>query len=301
MKLNDAIEGFLESRRIDRGAADLTIDSYRRDLLQLASWLPPNTACENISLNDLNNFLASLRSEQKPTSIARKTSALRQFFKYCCLEHGLRDNPTEQLNSPGKPQTLPKFLTNEQVTALLAAADSGLHYGGSLAGALKLRDRAMIYLLYATGLRVSELISLETNSIDTSMGFLRVCGKGGKERLVPFAPIAGERLLEYRDNARPSLSPSSERLFIGRGGEPLTRQAFWKIIKKFALLAGLNRTLSPHVIRHSFATHLLQSGINLRSLQALLGHSDLSTTQIYTHVSPTHLKDAHRKFHPRGE
>jgi integrase/recombinase XerD len=159
----------------------------------------------------------------------------------------------------------------------------------------------MVYLLYATGLRVSELTQLDSHQVDLSMSYLRTRGKGNKERIVPFAPVAGEKLKDYQDHFRPQLKPETDLLFLNHRGFGMTRQAFWKVLKGLAMEAGLPDSLSPHVLRHSFATHLLQSGMNLRSLQMLLGHSDLSTTQIYTHITPEHLKEAHQQYHPRGE
>ncbi len=303
------IESFLESLRIDRGASDRTVDAYRRDLKQwLESLVPEGSGLDSVTPGELQRYLDDLHaSGQKATSVARKLSALRQFFKFCCLEKGFRQNPTEKLESPSLPKRLPKFLTEAQVGALLDAADSGLPYPGleeSLGDALRARDRAMVYLMYATGLRVSELVGLTTHQLDSEQGYVRVRGKGEKERIAPFAPSAGERVFEYMDRHRPRLRPGSDHLFIARPSDReaqgLSRQSCWKVLKQLASQAGLP-SLSPHMLRHSFATHLLHSGMNLRSLQTLLGHSDLSTTQIYAHVTPEHLKAAHRKFHPRGE
>ena len=256
---------------------------------------------ERVELVHLHGFLTHLHEQrQRSTSIARKTSALRQFFKFCCVELDLARNPAEQLHGPALAERLPKFLGIEDVSFLLSAVDTGLPYVRGNPAALKLRDGAMVYLLYATGLRVSELVGLSVHEVDLGLGYVRVRGKGDQERIVPFADIAGQRLKTYLDEGRPVLGAATDHAFVNASGMALTRQSFWKILKALALQAGLPSTLSPHVLRHSFATHLLQSGINLRSLQMLLGHSDLSTTQIYTHVTPEHLKTAHRKFHPRG-
>lgn len=310
------LEAFLEHLKLDRGVADLTLAAYRRDFVQFSQWLGDRPATSD----ELHCYVASLHSSgQKPASIARKISTLRQFYKFCCLERGLRENPAEQLRSPIQPARLPKYLTITQIEALLTAVAQGRHRPlGSedtlarthLHSALHARDRAMITLLYATGLRVSELVGLTTHDIDFAQDYARVKGKGGKLRIAPFAPIAREELQNYIDQFRPMLLPKKtsitaqtpEHIFLNHRGQPLSRQAFWMHLKDYAAAAGLQSSkISPHVLRHSFATHLLQSGMNLRSLQTLLGHSDLSTTQIYTHVSPEHLKDAHRKFHPRGE
>jgi len=297
------IQTFLEARRIDRGASDRTIEAYKRDLAQFAASLPEGLAPEKITADHLHSFIAYLhRQNQKPASIARKTSALRQFFKFCCLERRLTENPAENLEAPRQGQRLPKNLSTEDVTKLLAAADTGLSYSSDeRADAFRARDRAILYLLYATGLRISELTSLTPHDIDLQMSYLRVKGKGGKERIAPFATIAGDHLRSWIETHRSSLKPATDHVFINHRGFALTRQSVWKTLKEFALQAGISTTLSPHKLRHSFATHLLQSGMNLRSLQMLLGHSDLSTTQIYAHVTPEHLKSAHKKYHPRGE
>ncbi|MCM2321967.1 MAG: tyrosine recombinase [Oligoflexia bacterium] len=297
------IEAFLQAQRIDRGAADKTVEAYARDLRQFAAHLGEGRPLESLDRQELEAFIASLQKQgQKATSLARKVSVLRQFFKFCCLERGLRLNPAEQLPTPSLPRRLPKNLSLEQVTLLLAAADAGLDYREEkLKAALQARDSAMVYLLYATGMRVSELVGLTTFQLDLQMGYARVTGKGDKERIAPFAPVAGERLYRYLHEYRALLRPATDHLFLNHRGMALTRQAFWKILKDFALAAGVPTTLSPHTLRHSFATHLLQAGMNLRSLQTLLGHADLSTTQIYAHVTPEHLKSAHKKFHPRGE
>jgi integrase/recombinase XerD len=296
------IRSFLDSLRIDRGAADPTIEAYQRDLSQMAQSLPPGLGLAQIEASHLNDFLTRLYDQGlEASSIARKVSALRQFFKFSCLELGLKTNPAEQLRKPRQSRRLPEFLSVEEVTRLLEAADRGLPYERDPAGRLKLRDAAMVYLLYATGLRVSELCGLTAFGIDLQQGYVRVRGKGGKERIVPFAPAAGERVRRWMEEGRLALKPATDHLFLNPRGMALTRQSFWRILGEIAQQAGISRKISPHGLRHSFATHLLQSGMNLRSLQMLLGHSDVSTTQIYTHVTPGHLKEAHKKFHPRGE
>ena len=301
---------FIETLRIDRGASDRTIEAYRRDLTQYLGWLQAEGLEWNgVDGTELQNYLGVLSKQgQKSTSLARKTSTLRQFYKFCCLEKGLKENPADTLESPSQPKRLPKYLTPEQVNALLDAADRGIDYKApeKEIAALHARDAAMVYLLYATGLRVSELVGLTLHKIELQQGYVRVRGKGDKERIAPFAPIAGEKLKLYLDVFRPQLCPPShshshdQSAFVSHRGETITRQTFWKTLKNLAQNARIPSTLSPHMLRHSFATHLLQSGMNLRSLQMLLGHSDLSTTQIYTHVAPEHLKDSHKKYHPRG-
>jgi integrase/recombinase XerD len=300
---------FIESLRIDRGASERTIEAYRRDLQQFLNWLSAESLEWKFAEGpDLQNYMSVLsRRGQMATSLARKTSTLRQFYKFCCLEKGLKENPAEILESPAQSKRLPKYLTTEQVTALLDAADKGLEYKSirhkdpeKEIAALQARDAAMVYLLYATGLRVSELVGLTLHKIELEQGYVRVHGKGDKERIAPFAPIAGEKLKYYLDSHRNQLKPKDQSAFINHSGDMISRQTFWKTLRKLAENAKIPTSISPHMLRHSFATHLLQSGMNLRSLQMLLGHSDLSTTQIYTHVAPEHLKESHKKYHPRG-
>lgn len=304
-----AVREFLNSRRVDAGASRLTIEAYARDLRALSLYLSGKQEAgiilNQIAERDLSGFLSSLRAaKHRATSIARRVSVLRQFFKFCVVEYRLSANPAELIESPKIPKRLPKALTQEQVQALIQASIQGLEYreeSDAAREALRSRDRSMLLMLYATGLRVSELTGLLIGNIDTELGYLRVKGKGDKERIVPYAKLAGEALAEYLQN-RPTLKPTDEHLYSNaRDGAGLTRQSAWMILKKLAEMAGLGSRVTPHVLRHSFATHLLHAGMNLRSLQMLLGHSDLSTTQIYTGIAPEHLKEAHRKFHPRGE
>ncbi len=303
-KINDLMEDFLQCQRIDRGMAELTLSAYRTDLSQFSQWLQDHAIVSSLSdlkSQDIHEFLKFLSSLQlKPTSLARKTSALRQFFKFCVLEKGFEQNPTENLETPQLSNHLPHFLSIAQVDQLLEKVKEGLPYTGPQAQALRARDQAMVYILYATGTRVSELLQLTPHQLDLEQGYIKVQGKGSKERIAPFAPIAGDILWSYLQRWRAYLNPKSDCLFLNHRGEPISRQALWKILKALAEQAQISH-LSPHTLRHSFATHLLQSGIQLRSLQMLLGHSDLTTTQIYTHITPAHLKEAHRKFHPRGE
>lgn len=310
MKFSDALKLFLDARKIDRGSATPTITAYRHDLEQLACELPEksDTPIETIESEDLHRFLKKLHhAKAKPASVARKVSAIRQFFKFGMLELELTSNPADSLRSPAQAKRLPKFLSHESVERLLFALREGLPYAEPIRESLVLRDRAMVVLLYATGLRVSELVGLSLHEIDLSLDYVRVIGKGGKERIVPYARPAREAIQEYLERGRPELvrerlrqGEVAPRLFVSRRGEGLSRQSFWGTLKDLALLAGLDEEISPHRLRHSFATHLLQAGMGLRSLQALLGHSDLATTQIYTHVTPEHLKELHKKYHPRG-
>lgn len=303
MKFQTALDEFIQSQRIDRGSTAHTTAAYRRDLAQFAEWAGKDFAA-SIAAADaekLGKFLAHLsRSGQAASSVARKASTLRQFFKFCCLEKFLEHNPAEGLESPSLPARLPKAISTEDVERLLEAVIPYSVKSEKLLEAFQARDRAMVYLLYATGLRVSELVGLRMGQLELEQCYLRVRGKGDKERIAPFAPVAGEKLREYLSVRERLEKKRTDSVFLSREGEALRRESFWKIVKELALQAGISTSLSPHGLRHSFATHLLQSGMNLRSLQTLLGHADLSTTQIYTRVTPEHLKITHRKFHPRG-
>lgn len=293
---------FFDSLRLDRGASELTLQAYRRDLLQWRNTLTESPKLSQVSAQDLAQYITALhRQGLKPASISRKVSALRQFFRFLCLEHDLEANPAEHLHPPKGARKLPRHLSLEEVSKLLDSADQGLPYLRDPEQALRLRDSAMVYLLYATGLRVSELCGLQLGQVDLDAGYLRVKGKGEKERIVPFAQAAGQRIQIWLQAGRPGLKPLTDHLFLNPRGLALSRQSFWKTLGQIAIQAGITTHLSPHGLRHSFATHLLQAGMSLRSVQMLLGHSDVSTTQIYTHLSPEHLKQAHKKFHPRGE
>jgi len=285
--------------KIDQGASPHTLTSYARDLAQfeITSETPLLTRTET----QVQEFLKTLKKRGlKSTSIARKVSALKQFYQYCLREELTSENPTLFIESPVRKPKLPKAMDAQAIESLLKAADLGLPYQSAFKSALQARDRAMIYLLYATGVRVSELIGIEVSKCDLQAGIVRVMGKRRKERLVPFARIAGEIVHVYLTSGRPDLNPKTEALFLGERGAPLTRQAVFKILRKLALLANINPHLHPHMLRHTFATDLLKSGMNLRTLQMLLGHADLQTTEIYTHVAPEKLKEVIEKFHPRG-
>lgn len=293
------IHAFIDHLRIDKGSSKHTLLAYQRDLKQFETHFakPLNNAQEN----DIQSFLKKLKAdEQKSTSVSRKVSALKQFYKFLMREELIKEDPTLFIETPGKTQRLPKALSPEAMSELLKAADRGVAYESKLKAVLNLRDQAMLYLLYATGVRVSELITIEVSKCDIEASRVRVLGKRSKERIIPFAPLAGEILYRYVREARPLLQPDSEILFLGERGQPLTRQAFWKILRKLAALAGIQGSLHPHMLRHTFATDLLRSGMNLRSLQMLLGHADLQTTEIYTHVAPEKLKEVMDQYHPRG-
>ncbi|WP_300174425.1 site-specific tyrosine recombinase XerD [uncultured Aliivibrio sp.] len=291
------IERFLDTMWMERGLSENTLASYRNDLVKLLQWLEDNHyKCASISAMGLNEYQAYLvDKEYKQTSRARMLSALRRFFQYLHREKIRGDDPTALLMSPKLPQRLPKDLSEEQVNDLLEAPD--------VKDPLGLRDRAMLELLYATGLRVTELVSLTMENLSLRQGVVRVTGKGDKERLVPMGENAVDWIQTFLDQGRPALlgEKSSDVVFPSKRARQMTRQTFWHRIKHYAVIAGIDSDkLSPHVLRHAFATHLLNYGADLRVVQMLLGHSDLSTTQIYTHVATERLKQIHQEHHPRS-
>lgn len=289
------LDRFIDALWLEEGLARNSLDSYRRDLQKLAVCLETNgDALVNCDEQGLLRFLASeVREGAKPRSTSRFLSSSRRFFRFL-VTNGLRaDDPTLRIDSPKLPRALPKHLSESDVERLLAAPDVALPLG--------LRDRAMLELLYATGLRVSELVSLKSSSVSVANGVVRVMGKGGKERLVPMGEPAVEWIERYF-TARVALLNGKlcSALFVTVRGTSMTRQAFWYLIKRYAKLAGIEKPLSPHTLRHAFATHLLNHGADLRVVQMLLGHADISTTQIYTHVARERLKRLHAAHHPRG-
>ncbi|GLR77098.1 tyrosine recombinase XerD [Aliivibrio sifiae] len=291
------IERFLDTMWMERGLSENTLASYRNDLVKLLQWLEDNHyKCASISAMGLNEYQAYLvDKEYKQTSRARMLSALRRFFQYLHREKIRGDDPTALLMSPKLPQRLPKDLSEEQVNDLLEAPN--------VDDPLELRDRAMLELLYATGLRVTELVSLTMENLSLRQGVVRVTGKGDKERLVPMGENAVDWIQTFLDQGRPALlgEKSSDVVFPSKRARQMTRQTFWHRIKHYAVIAGIDTDkLSPHVLRHAFATHLLNYGADLRVVQMLLGHSDLSTTQIYTHVATERLKQIHQEHHPRS-
>jgi len=297
--MDPLIDLFIQHLKIDRGSSSNTLASYKRDLLQFEALSP--LPLQKRREKDIQSFLTFLKKKnQESTSIARKISALRQFYRFLLREGVLEDDPTLFIETPVHKKRLPKALNEGMLAALLRAADTGVPYQGEIAEALQLRDKTMIYLLYATGLRVSELITVQSRKVDVEGGLLRVMGKRNKERIIPFPPVVSDLLHRYWNGARPLLKPSSDTLFVGISGAPLTRQGFWKTLKRLAAMAGI-KNLHPHMLRHTFATDLLKSGMNLRVLQNLLGHADLQTTEVYTHVVPEQLREVIRRYHPRGK
>lgn len=291
------IERFLDALWMERGLSDNTLAAYRNDLNQFALWLQANHERDLISVDraQLTDYLA-LRSEQQrsPRSSARLLSSLRRFYTWCRRERLIEEDPTRLLSAPKLGRPLPDTLSEEEVEKLLDAPDSKTTLG--------LRDRTMLELLYATGLRVSELVTLREQQVSLRQGVVRVTGKGQKERLVPMGEVAIDWLHRYLAEARPDLAAGSmdEALFLTTRHSGMTRQAFWYLIKRYARQVGIQTHLSPHTLRHAFATHLLNHGADLRAVQMLLGHSNISTTQIYTHVAKARLQALHAQHHPRG-
>ena len=289
------IDGFCDALWLEDGLARTTLDSYRSDLLLLQRLLLEGPSITLASEAQLAQALAEFSRTHKRTSQARLLSTLRRFFGWLVVNGHRRDDPSLKLARPARSSRLPKVISEAQVEALLAAPDENTAQG--------LRDRAMLETLYASGLRVSELIGLTLGAVNADMGVARVLGKGAKERLVPLGEVAIDSIRRYQRDARPEMlgGQVSDALFVTRRGGPMTRQRFWALIKSYAIRAGMDSAkLSPHVLRHAFATHLLNHGADLRVVQLLLGHADISTTQIYTHVARERLKALHARHHPRG-
>ncbi|WP_425666834.1 site-specific tyrosine recombinase XerD [Vibrio tubiashii] len=291
------VEQFLDAMWMERGLSENTLASYRNDLSKLIQWMTANNyRLDFISLSGLQDYQTWLIDEgYKQTSRARMLSAIRRLFQYLHREKVRSDDPSALLVSPKLPKRLPKDLTEEQVDALLDAPDPN--------DPMELRDKAMLELLYATGLRVTELVSLTMENVSLRQGVVRVTGKGGKERLVPMGENAVEWIETFIRQGRSELlgETTSDVVFPSKRARQMTRQTFWHRIKHYAVIAGIDtELLSPHVLRHAFATHLLNYGADLRVVQMLLGHSDLSTTQIYTHVATERLKQLHSEHHPRA-
>jgi len=292
-----AIEAHLDHLWMQRGLSRATLAGYRRDLEGLARWLQRDLA--TASEVDLQEYLASRLAERRsPRSVARFLSAARGFYRHALDAGSIQVDPTANLSRPLLGRPLPESLTEDEVERLLAAPKSDDPLGEP-AG---FRDRTMLEALYATGLRVSELVSLTLTSLNLRRGTVQVVGKGGKERLVPMGETAMDWVESYTRTARPAIlkSRASPALFVSNRARAMTRQTFWHIVKRYAASAGIEREISPHTLRHAFATHLVNHGADLRAVQLMLGHADLSTTQIYTHVARDRLKSLHAEHHPRG-
>ena len=289
------LDAFIDHLWLEDGLSKNTLESYRADLTQFAHWLQQQQA-DLLQANQahIQQYLAIKFPLSKPRSIGRLIASMRRFYRYCLRENLIQIDPSLQIESPKLPRSLPKSLNEQEVEELLNAPDINQHIG--------LRDRAMLELLYASGLRVSELVTIKVNEVSTQDGVVRVTGKGSKTRLVPMGEEAADWIVQYLKLARPAILQKrmSDSLFVTNRATAMTRQAFWYLIKRYALQAGINKPMSPHVLRHAFATHLLNHGADLRVVQMLLGHSDISTTQIYTHVARERLKSLHSAHHPRG-
>jgi len=289
-----AVERYLESLALERGLAQATVSAYRSDLVRLSIALAKNgVALLDAKPEDLSKHLRDLRrKELSPRSIRRAIASIRGFFGHLVELGERRDNPAVNLVAPKLWRSLPRVLTPQEVESLLFAPDLSTPGG--------VRDRAMLELLYATGLRVSELVGLQLSQLRLDVGFLTAFGKGEKERIVPVGEQAEDRLGRYLSEVRPRLLKGRhEAVFVNLRGAQMSRQGFWKILRNYGVSVGIEK-LSPHVLRHSFATHLLEHGADLRAVQMMLGHSDISTTQIYTHVHAERLKSLYERFHPRS-
>jgi len=295
--VGDWIAEFINYLSVERGLALNTLESYGRDLRQYAEYLSAQDRrdLDAVSRDTIVGYLLHLQEQGKATAtIARRLAALKAFYQYLVRERVLQEDPTRNLESPKLQRRLPRVLTVSEVERVLRQPDPRVPGG--------MRDRAMLELLYATGIRVSELVSLNLGDVNMDQGYLRCFGKGAKERLVPIGSFALQSLRSYLAEARPHLvrEPREQCLFVNHHGHRLTRQGFWKIVKRYSQEAHIERSITPHTLRHSFATHLLENGADLRSVQEMLGHADISTTQIYTHLTQTRLKEVYARSHPRA-
>lgn len=294
-----SIDAFVDALWLEEGLSRNTLTAYRRDLTLYARWLTAGgRSLLQTTEADLNAYFAARHAATRATTANRRLTVFKRFFRWALRERRIDADPTLRLQAAKQPLRVPKTLSEAQVEALLAAPGEDTP--------LAVRDRTMIELMYASGLRVSELVGLKTFNISLSEHVLRVFGKGSKERLVPFGEVASQWLQRYLQEARPALlaGKQTDDLFVtvrgARAGEAMTRVMFWQLVKKYARVAGITAPLSPHTLRHAFATHLLNHGADLRAVQMLLGHADISTTTIYTHVARERLKTLHAQHHPRG-
>jgi integrase/recombinase XerD len=292
--MEQLIRNYCDFLIIEKRNSANTVQSYRRDIRRFADTCQVKTP-DAISTALLRSYLMQLReSGMASSSIARCLSSIKSFCRFLCNEDYLRENPAEILESPRLWRKLPRVISSEEVSAILESPNTDTSIG--------IRDKAMLEMLYATGVRVSELISLKTKDLDLEVGYLRSLGKGGKERVVPIGKIALDAVAVYMEKSRIVLlrGEKAEELFISRLGKKMSRQGFWKSLKNYTLLANVSGNVSPHSLRHAFATHLLENGADLRSVQEMLGHSDISSTQIYTHIMAKRMRDIHDRFHPRA-
>lgn len=297
--MEDELKDFIHYLIVEKGLAKNTIVSYERDLKSYTKFLK-NTE-KLTSLNEVNrtqiiHFLSFLKDQGKSSkTMARHVASIRAFHQFLLRERAVDHDPSVHIESPQMERSLPKVLNMQEVETLLDSPKANDHFG--------IRDKAMLELLYATGIRVSELIGLNMGDVHITMGFIRCVGKGNKERIIPIGKAATTALTHYIQEGRKhfvSKKHQDDSFFLNHHGRRLTRQGFWKILKRLAAEAGIEKELTPHTLRHSFATHLLENGADLRAVQEMLGHADISTTQIYTHVTKTRLKDVYSQFHPRA-
>jgi integrase/recombinase XerD len=290
------IDQFIDHLWLEDGLSKNTLNSYRFDLSIFVSWLAETKKVELLDVSELEiqEFLAFKFPTSKSRSISRLLATLRRFFRFLLRENKIKEDPTLKIQTPKIPKSLPKSLSEDEVEGLLKAPDIKTDVG--------MRDRSMLELLYACGLRVSELVGIQLTEVILSDGVIRVTGKGSKTRLVPMGEEAVDWIKKYLTESRQNIlnKQTSKFLFVTNRGGEMTRQAFWYLIKKYALMANIDKPMSPHILRHAFATHLINHGADLRVVQMLLGHSDISTTQIYTHVARERLKKLHQEHHPRG-
>lgn len=296
--MNDQLQDFLHYLVVERGLSQNTISSYKRDLkkyIQFQQEVEKIQSLEEVSRLHIISFLKHVKElGHSSKTIARHIASIRSFHQFLLRDKAVSHDPTVHIETPQPERTLPKVLSMEEVEQLLDAPELDTAFG--------LRDKAMIEVLYATGIRVSELIGLNLGDIHLTMGFLRCIGKGNKERIIPIGRAATESLENYINHARGKLvgKTKTDALFLNHHGNRLSRQGFWKILKRLTEEANIKKDLTPHTLRHSFATHLLENGADLRAVQEMLGHADISTTQIYTHVTKARLKDVYKTFHPRA-
>ena len=290
----DLADQFIDYLRIERGLSDNTVEAYSRDIVRFIRFLENiNLSPSDVSGDRISQYVGLLGRLLSPRSVARNVSAIKTFFRFLVSEGTIKDSPARLVETPRLLKKLPVVLSRSEIERLLSQPDASLPKGQ--------RDSAMLELLYATGLRVSELVSLKSVNINLEAGYVRTLGKGSKERLVPMGEKAVASVRRYLSGGRllNKKGVDSPYIFLNPGGGPLTRQGFWKIIKKYAKMGGIKKGITPHSIRHSFASHLLAGGADLRAIQIMLGHEDISTTQIYTHVTRERLKEVHEKYHPR--
>jgi len=297
-KVNELLDAYLDTLRVEKGLARNTLEAYSRDLAEFIQWVDNilGRPLREVRDEDLRfYFLGKGQAGMSARSVRRKASSLRGMFRYLQKEGYMAEDPTELLEVPRLGSPLPKDLTMDEVDRLLAQPDP--------AEPLGVRNQAMMELLYATGLRVSELLALRLQDLNLEVGYVVAYGKGKKERLVPVGEVALEKIQEYLSAVRPSLDKTAKarHVFLNRSGRGLTRQGFWKLLNRYALQAGISSPVTPHVLRHSFATHLLERGADLRSVQLMLGHASISTTQIYTHLNREKLKKIYQRHHPRAK